>query len=340
MDNIDEFRLNSKGRIDKRSTKLYYTQISNFPHGDIKLLDKKMIKKMMKNMNFKDFPDPNFYYIWSYEPEKINLKTRNKEGNVEILSISLASISDQENWKVKQFPLDSKSEKDPAQIEMDHEMEDLYDHKMFKMSIFDKLEYMKNRGDINYEQYTVTSTIARNSKRFRRFRSYEENKVNHTYIPSLKPSRPFKRSNEISELSRNLTKSFAGSIYHVRPPPSPLNIPKFKSLVNPRNVSNKKLINKPSIILSRNGSLEPDYAARNLNYDWKNNENVGKILQFNRKNSRTSEKNYLNINLSESSRKHSHKKKLSKSYNKINDNTETGSQNNQENQVKRILNHP
>ena len=94
VDNIDQFRLNSKERVDKRSSKLYYTEMSNFPHGNLKLLDKYAVKRMLKSMNFKDFPDPNFYYIWSYEPEKITLKTKDKEGNVENLSISLTSISD------------------------------------------------------------------------------------------------------------------------------------------------------------------------------------------------------------------------------------------------------
>lgn len=211
VDNIDQFRLNSKERVDKRSSKLYYTEMGNFPHGSLKLLDKYAVKRMLKNMNFKDFPDPNFYYIWSYEPEKIKLKTRDKEGKLETLSISLTSISDQENWKDKKFLIENRSEKDSIEDEIEDEVEDLYDSNMFKMSIFDKIEYMKNRGDINYEEYTVKSTIARNSKRFR---SYDRGKAKTSYAASLagSASRKFKRSEKIASFSRNLTKSFAGSV--------------------------------------------------------------------------------------------------------------------------------
>ena len=167
---------------------------------------------MLKNMNFKDFPDPNFYIIWSYEPEKIKLKTKDKNGNLETLSISLDSISDQENWKNTKadYLLDQRSEKDSIEEELEDEVpEDLYDHNMFKMSIFDKIEYMKNRGDINYEEYTVKSTIARNSKRFR---SYERRRAKTTYAASTAKSIKFRRSGKVSSLQRKLTKSFAGSV--------------------------------------------------------------------------------------------------------------------------------
>lgn len=113
--------------------------------------------------------------------------------------------------------IDNTSDKDSMDEEIEDEVEDLYDHNMFKMSIFDKIEYMKNRGDINYEEYTVKSTIARNSKRFR---SYESKRARTSYAGSASGSaiRRFKRSGKVQSLSRNLTKSFAGSITNLANP--------------------------------------------------------------------------------------------------------------------------
>ena len=138
-------------------------------------------------------------------------------------------------------------------------MEDLYDHNMFKMSIFDKIEYMKNRGDINYEEYTVKSTIARNSKRFR---SYDHNKARTTYAASSTASRKIKRSRKISSLSRNLTRTFAGSITNLANPNggSSQKLGNFINMISPgKRTSNKKLTKKPSIVLEHQESLEDDY---------------------------------------------------------------------------------
>jgi len=244
---------------------------------------------MLKSMNFKDFPDPNFYYIWSYEPERIKLKTRDKEGKIETLSISLTSISDEENWKDKKFLLENNSDKDSLEDEIEDEVEDLYDHNMFKMSIFDRIEHMKNRGDIDYEEYTVKSTIARNSKRFK---SYDRKRARTSYNGSTTASRTFKRSGKVSSLSRNLTKSFAGSVTNLNNVGN-MSAPKFGNflMMSPNKKSNqKKLSKRPSIVLEHKESLEDDYRT--------NKWNSNKVQLFQNKNNRSSEKNFLDVNLS------------------------------------------
>jgi len=180
---------------------LYYTEVSTFPYGKLKIIENGDIKKMVKSLNFDNFPDPNFYILWAYEQQKIHLKSQNQHGGeAHLISISLTSISDEMNWKKK-----DELEKSIEEEELDTE-DSKYDVKVYKMSIFDKLEWLKNKGEVNYEEFTVKSTIAKNSKRFKPYmKKFQSEKNGSSQIRALR------RSSKITSFSRTLSKTFAGS---------------------------------------------------------------------------------------------------------------------------------
>lgn len=174
--NLEQFRMNNQHyKTERRSSKLYYTEISSFPHGNLKIIDYLDINEMAKELDFKDFPDPNFYYIWTYEQQKIKVKTKNEIGENEDISISLESISDEANWSKKKLPIKQTI----AEIEAT-EQDTYFDPRLYKMSIFDKIEYLKNTGKINYEEYTIKSAVALNSKRFKPYKQMRDNMTTKT----------------------------------------------------------------------------------------------------------------------------------------------------------------
>lgn len=209
--NLEQFRMsNQHYKTERRSSKLYYTEISTFPHGNLKIIDISEINEMASELDFKEFPDPSFYYIWTYERQKIKVNTKNEEGDNEDISISLESISDQGNWGRKQVPVKDQI----AEIEA-NEKDSYFDPKIYKMSIFDKIEYLKNTGKINYEDYTIKSAVALNSKRFQNYKVMRDNMTTMTAAKNRAISnyrtKKFSNRSRVIDFSEKINNSFYGS---------------------------------------------------------------------------------------------------------------------------------
>ena len=54
----DQARKVAKKKILKRSSKVYYSEIQNFPNGKLETLDRAAMNKMVRSMSFGEFPDP------------------------------------------------------------------------------------------------------------------------------------------------------------------------------------------------------------------------------------------------------------------------------------------
>lgn len=54
--NLEQFRMNNQHyKTERRSSKLYYTEISSFPHGNLRIIDSYEINEMANTLDFKDF---------------------------------------------------------------------------------------------------------------------------------------------------------------------------------------------------------------------------------------------------------------------------------------------
>lgn len=256
--NLEQFRMNNQHyKTERRSSKLYYTEISSFPHGNLKLIDCSDITEMASELDFKDFPDPNFYYIWTYEQQKIQVKTKNEYGDDEEISISLESISDEGQWRKKKLPMKQTI----AEVEA-REKDTFFDQKLYKMSIFDKIEYLKNTGKINYEDYTIKSAIALNSKRFQAYRYMKDNKM--TSKTTAAKSRAYshyrrnKNNGRVIDFSSKMSNSFNKNDYFSPSRKTPKEkkrmVPMKKNIFSPVG-KKKELDRKPAEVINYNVML-------------------------------------------------------------------------------------
>lgn len=78
------------------------------------------------------------------------------------------------------------------------------------MSIFDKIEYLKNTGKINYEDFTIKSAIALNSRRFQAYKKMRDNATTKTATKTRAISQFRNKvvSGKVIDFSRKISDSF------------------------------------------------------------------------------------------------------------------------------------